>query len=141
MNPRDPAQEFGSVINGSGCRRFACLCSRPAGILFLSATMADIHQVTIINGGMPQTRTGGGIIHLEHGSGYGIPRGNTVNEAGGRRIHGGIRTTHARIAAREESRRHDEVESGNGGEGDGGGWAVGTGDDAGAVARGAAVFL
>jgi hypothetical protein len=56
------------------------------GITFPSTTMADIDQVTVINGGVRDTRSGGGMIHLQHGSGYSILFRNTVDESGGRCI-------------------------------------------------------
>jgi hypothetical protein len=48
--------------------------------------MAHIDQVTIINGGVRDTRTSGGMIQLQHGGGYNILYRNTVNQSGGRCI-------------------------------------------------------
>ena len=54
------------------------------GIYFPSTTMAYIDHVTVINGGVPTTRTSGGMIQLQRGGGYNILYRNTVNESGGR---------------------------------------------------------
>ena len=54
------------------------------GILFPSTTMAYIDHVTVINGGVPTTRTSGGMIQLQSGGAYNILYRNTVNESGGR---------------------------------------------------------
>jgi parallel beta-helix repeat protein len=56
------------------------------GIFFPSTTMAHIDQVTVINGGLRDTRTSGGMIHLQRGGGYNILYRNTVNQSGGRCI-------------------------------------------------------
>jgi parallel beta-helix repeat protein len=56
------------------------------GIYFPSTTMAHIDQVTVINGGVRDTRTSGGMIQLQHGGGYNILYRNTVNQSGGRCI-------------------------------------------------------
>jgi len=54
------------------------------GILFPSTTMAYIDHVSIINGGVPTTRTSGGMIQLQRGGGYNILYRNIINESGGR---------------------------------------------------------
>jgi Right handed beta helix region/F5/8 type C domain len=56
------------------------------GILFPSTTVANIDHVTVINGGVRDTRTSGGMIQLQHGGGYNVLYRNTVNESGGRCI-------------------------------------------------------
>jgi parallel beta-helix repeat protein len=54
------------------------------GIYFPSTKMAYIDHVTVVNGGVPATRTSGGMIQLQRGGGYNILYRNTVNESGGR---------------------------------------------------------
>ncbi|HMG03099.1 MAG TPA: right-handed parallel beta-helix repeat-containing protein [Edaphobacter sp.] len=54
------------------------------GIYFPSTSMANIDHVTVINGGVPTTRTSGGMIQLQRGGGYNILYRNTVNMSGGR---------------------------------------------------------
>jgi parallel beta-helix repeat protein len=56
------------------------------GISLPSSTMANVDQVTVLNGGTPAVRTGGGMIHLQHGGGYNILHANTVDTGGGRCI-------------------------------------------------------
>jgi hypothetical protein len=56
------------------------------GIFFPSTTVANIDHVTVINGGVRDTRTSGGMIQLQRGGGYNILYRNTVNQSGGRCI-------------------------------------------------------
>jgi len=76
-NPASFVSISGGTINLSGQGGIT-------GIFFPSTTMAYIDHVTVINGGVPTTRTSGGMIQLQRGGGYNILYRNTVNESGGR---------------------------------------------------------
>lgn len=55
-------------------------------VFFPAAMMTYIDQLTVLNGGVRDTRTSKSMIHLQRGGGYNILYRNTVNQAGGRCI-------------------------------------------------------
>jgi len=55
-------------------------------VFFPTAMMTYIDQLTVLNGGVRDTRTSKSMIHLQRGGGYNILYRNIVNQAGGRCI-------------------------------------------------------